>query len=154
MDLSNITGSEPLRIGEYRLQRLTLGDLAGLLDQLRDERRAAFVKNLDAAGVDGSFDRLTELQKFDDTPLGLADGFRWCRTPGGVAATLAAAIIKTGLELDPDTLIAKSGIDPTDAVYYAAELWGFPMRMDPATEAEPEGEPEADDPLLTTTTGG
>lgn len=154
MDLTNASGVEPVTIGDTDLPQLKMRDLAALLVKLRKLMRDEVVARLDAAGVTDSFDRLTELQKFDNMPLGRSDGVRWCRNPGGVAETLEAAMARAGVEGDADDLLARSGASHDDAAIAALALWGF--RIEPRGDDAGEGGASDDeDPLARTPpTGG
>lgn len=156
MDLVNAVGVEPVKLGCVDLPPLKMRERAALLVKLREIMRRDVVSRLDAAGITGQFDRLTELSKFDATPLGISDGIRWCRNPEGVAETIEAAARKAGIEGDADDIIAKSGVSYYEASDTALRLWG--VRIDPETRADSPEEGGAttnddDGPLPTKQTG-
>lgn len=142
MDLANAVGTDRIAVGKYKIPRLTMRELAGLTEMIRDERRATLIHSLDDCGLEG-YDRLTELQKLDHNPVGCLDGARWCRTPMGCAVTIEAALAKDSAL--PQT-VDDIGIHGEAATLLGYELWGLTVDRTPAKHGG-EGEAEEDGPF-------
>ena len=46
MDLATAVGADRIVVGQYKIPRLTMRELAALTDLIRDERRAALIKSI------------------------------------------------------------------------------------------------------------
>lgn len=143
MDLANAVGADCITVGDHKIPRLTMRELAKLTETIRDERRAALIQSLEDCGLEG-YDRLAELQKLDHNPVGCLDGARWCRTPMGCAITIETALAK-----DPSLpqTVDELGIHGEAATLLGYELWGLTVERSPSSDSQREGETEGDGPF-------
>lgn len=145
MDIALATAS-PIVVNagdtQLKFQRLTMGDLGALVAELREQRRAALLKNLkDAEASEAT--RIDRLESFEDEAFGLNKATLWAFTIEGARRTLLESLRKsnkTAMASDVDDL----GLSPNDAVTIALELWGFKRRAgdegkDQAAMVKPTG---------------
>ena len=148
MDLATAVGADRIVVGQYKIPRLTLRELAALTDLIRDERRAALIKSIDDCSLEG-FDKLAELQKLDHNPIGTLDGARWCKTPLGCAKTIEAALAKD--DTLPQT-VDDLGVYGGDVLLLGCEIWGLIVDRTPDPSVEGETEDDGPFPKLSQTT--